>query len=320
MPSTQRLIQQAVAWGNESEVGRAHRAAAAVATAARATPRQVVTLDQIRQRMGGRPKATRPRRAAAAGAAHATLMALENNNAALRRAREEREKNELLVEQARLDEIYDKNLEHAIAEEARLEVLALPIDSAAWHSVIDPPIKASWEYFWLRCDDGGDRSVLVKLLFAGSLFHPMFVKNENHQDACLAFEDLRSYDPLNNDEMIQGLKDGFSAYKYYARRVARNDIDVLQWCYDHRHVHDDDIHVPGQDDCKFCGMRGCCKCADGLPFFWKALELLALIQPSSAAAERVFSLLKAFWNHLQTSSLSDAIVASLYMALNGRKK
>ena len=67
-------------------------------------------------------------------------------------------------------------------------------------------------------------------------------------------------------------------------------------------------------------MRGECQCAAGLSFYWKVLELLALIQPSSGAAERVFSLLKAFWNHLQTSSLTDAIAASLYMAINGRGK
>ena len=43
-----------------------------------------------------------------------------------------------------------------------------------------------------------------------------------------------------------------------------------------------------------------------------------LVQPSSAGAERVFSILKAFWNHLQTRTLSDAVLTSLFLAINGR--
>jgi hypothetical protein len=53
--------------------------------------------------------------------------------------------------------------------------------------------------------------------------------------------------------------------------------------------------------------------------WWRAVTLMALVQPSSAAAERVFSVLKSFFSHLQTRTYTDVIELALFLKVNGRK-
>ena len=53
-----------------------------------------------------------------------------------------------------------------------------------------------------------------------------------------------------------------------------------------------------------------------LPNWGKAAKQVALIQPSSAVAERVFSLLKSSFGDLQDSSLQDYVEASLMLQFN----
>ena len=53
-----------------------------------------------------------------------------------------------------------------------------------------------------------------------------------------------------------------------------------------------------------------------LPNWSKALEDVLLVQPSSAAAERVFSMLKASFSHQQDHSLQDYIDTSLFLQFN----
>jgi len=56
----------------------------------------------------------------------------------------------------------------------------------------------------------------------------------------------------------------------------------------------------------------------GRHYWWLAASKLLLIQPSSAAAERVFSLLKNSFSAQQTRSYTDYIKASLYLQYNKR--
>ena len=60
---------------------------------------------------------------------------------------------------------------------------------------------------------------------------------------------------------------------------------------------------------------------DKLPEWFKAAKLLVLLQPSSAAAERVFSLLEIFFSKkgLRGSVLSDAINATIKLMSHDRK-
>lgn len=56
-----------------------------------------------------------------------------------------------------------------------------------------------------------------------------------------------------------------------------------------------------------------------LPWFHRCAELLAIMPTSSAAAERVFSLLKNMFDRQQESALQDMVVAGVMLAPNGRK-
>ena len=58
--------------------------------------------------------------------------------------------------------------------------------------------------------------------------------------------------------------------------------------------------------------------ASSLPNWSSAARRILLIQPSSAAAERVFSLLKASFGEQQDSSLQDYVETSLMLQYNKR--
>lgn len=55
-----------------------------------------------------------------------------------------------------------------------------------------------------------------------------------------------------------------------------------------------------------------------LPYWSAAAKKILLVQPSSAAAEQVFSLLKASFGEQQESSLQDYIESSLMLQYNKR--
>ena len=64
--------------------------------------------------------------------------------------------------------------------------------------------------------------------------------------------------------------------------------------------------------------------ADELPSWSSAAAKVLLVQPSSAAAERVFSLLQQAFQHQQDQALEDYcktyVEASIMVQYNGRKK
>jgi hypothetical protein len=148
---------------------------------------------------------------------------------------------------------------------------------------------------------------------------PVHAKTLTNAQAGNLIDKLRHFHPLNSDEVIDTLKLSFIAYKTYASRVTRKKVDVLQWHYDlYEHLEADEM----VDTCRYCKSNfspSACKCAERLRTWWEVASLVVLVQPSSAAAERVFSLLKNFWSVQQTHSLSDAIRASLYLAYNKRE-
>ncbi len=71
-------------------------------------------------------------------------------------------------------------------------------------------------------------------------------------------------------------------------------------------------------DPKFSALEWWRQNAGDLPHWSSAAKKLLLIQPSSAAAERVFSLLKASFNEQQDNSLQDYIESSLMLQYNNR--
>ena len=77
--------------------------------------------------------------------------------------------------------------------------------------------------------------------------------------------------------------------------------------------------VEGSQTCRYCkGALSHCRCRKKLGAWWKACQVIALLQPSSAASERVFSLLKNYFGDQQYRSYADIIFLSLALSFNKR--
>ena len=78
--------------------------------------------------------------------------------------------------------------------------------------------------------------------------------------------------------------------QYIAKAVDTSpDVDTLDWWMNH---------------------------SEDLPNWSSAAQMVVLVQPSSAAVERVFSILKASFGHLQDNSLQEYIESSLMLQYN----
>jgi hypothetical protein len=72
----------------------------------------------------------------------------------------------------------------------------------------------------------------------------------------------------------------------------RAKVDILKWHYIlHEHLEADEDEDRMKRNCRYCestlSLRDC-KCAERLGMWWEAAPLVVLVQPSSAAVERVF--------------------------------
>ena len=101
--------------------------------------------------------------------------------------------------------------------------------------------------------------------------------------------------PFHNDAgVIQSLKDKFSAYLVKAADLL-NDFQILKYAW-----------------------RWWKTTTTDLPSWSAAVEKLVLVQPSSAAAERVFSLLVTMFGDQQHDALEDMIEAASTLRVNDR--
>ena len=105
-----------------------------------------------------------------------------------------------------------------------------------------------------------------------------------------AINALASFPFLNSEEILDGLKGELPSYQAKVSDVDPS-IDNLQWWKQNE---------------------------SALPCWAAAARKVFLVQPSSAASERVFSLLKSSFNPQQLSSLQDYIEASLMPQYNTR--
>ena len=159
-----------------------------------------------------------------------------------------------------------------------------------------------------RLTEGGDRYDLVVLSRAARLWNPHFVSNlpDNleaaESEAQRLLEGLKLVPRLNCNVLIRDLMVEFTTYY---REVKANKLiykkdpeDIIGWHYDRRvNTH-------------FVSAR---------PNWWKVAAILVLIQPSSAACERVFSLLNNSFSNKQSKALADYIILSLMMQFNKRR-
>ena len=139
---------------------------------------------------------------------------------------------------------------------------------------------------------------------------------------------MRSFHKLNegDDSIVDRLKRSWMAYRDIASGVLSsfdkdNRSAILTWHYrnflrlEEQRVEDRN----NRRECKYCDSEHMdCSCYSDLKAWWEAAQLIALVQPSSAAAERVFSLVNNMYKSQQSSALTDGIKLSLYLAYNKR--
>ena len=104
----------------------------------------------------------------------------------------------------------------------------------------------------------------------------------------------------NNNTLFHRLKRGFNVYKENAQRL-RLDLGkdrkdkkaILTWHYrQYLRVDEDCGNDMKKHTCHYCDNKcNNCKCHYHLKAWFEAACLVGLIMPSSAAAERIFSLL-----------------------------
>ena len=94
-------------------------------------------------------------------------------------------------------------------------------------------------------------------------------------------------------QLIDGLKQELPVYLATAEDVS-DQVDVMDW---------------------WKGLEE----RNAMPHWTRTCKLVLLVQPSSAAAERVFSLLNNSFNSQQESSLEDYLQLSVMLQYNYRK-
>ena len=105
-----------------------------------------------------------------------------------------------------------------------------------------------------------------------------------------AVDALKAFPFLNDPAVLDGLKQELPTYMAKSTDVSVN-MDLLPWCKKH---------------------------ASDLPKWCSAVCKVGLVQPSSAAAERVFSLLSCSFGPQQDLALQDYIECSLMLKYNKR--
>ena len=155
-------------------------------------------------------------------------------------------------------------------------------------------------------------------------------KKLSHAEAMDLLEKLRVYPALNksgDDNIVNKLKKGFHAYKQKCMFVtskfhfSNNHSAILTWHYRNFLRLDSEWKNDSKRGrfCRYCSTTcGNYKCSSNLKAYWEAAQLLALVMPSSGAAERVFSILSNNLKKNQTRALTELIFLSLFLTYNDR--
>ena len=158
----------------------------------------------------------------------------------------------------------------------------------------DLPARNQWIMYAMACVEPGinyfhaqlgDNSVM-KAFKAARLFSPH--RLSEIQPSAGDIDILRAFPFLDNE--VNSLQAELHTYLSLSADVSA-DTDTLKWWKDH---HED------------------------LPHWLSVVQKLFSVQPSSSAAERVFSLLKNAFGEQQQSSLNDLVAATLMIQYNKR--
>ena len=177
-------------------------------------------------------------------------------------------------------------------------VQAVDVRELAEWQRLSAAAKAGIEYLRKRltgeCDRIYDCSQMYEMLRLVQVFDPSFAA----QFATPAWVDaLSSIPPL--EPLVEKLKEELPEYLVKCQGVSYDHGDVAAFT-------DAVLLFWANNGSKF-------------PTWARAMQIVGTFTPSSAAAERVFSMLKLMFGHLQASSLADMIQAALMLRYNKRR-
>jgi hypothetical protein len=184
-------------------------------------------------------------------------------------------------------------------------------------------LERSIRYALDRFSEGGDLYQQVLVYPAARLFNPENKNTQTGKGLC-SYREFASISPLNKDSIFESLIASWHIYKARARLVIMGKevaMKILHWHYNcwlenHKYVTETLQH----EGCPYCQHAECnsCSCSKDMMCWWETALILALIIPSRAPAERVFSILNRMWTDLQTHALSNIIRTSMFLACNKR--
>jgi hypothetical protein len=279
MPSTNRLIDKAVAWAQDNNLQPPDE------------PALRLTIHQVRE-------------AARATPGHIVNQAANvHETDADRLIRRQLEENEIDAAEAA-----------AIAVAAAAQARNPPLTKQEWIMHIKSGILPAIHYLKERLAEGGDRYSTVEFYRGARIFDPLVAKNLTSRQANILIDKLTHMKSIKA-ETLDHMKETFNVYKERAQAVS-SEVDILQWHCDWTWFISDsfvDCH-----ECKYCRGKSCF-CEIKYKSWFDAIVLVVLVQPSSAAAERVFSLVSSLFNQQQERMMSDVMRSSLYLRYNNRK-
>ena len=133
---------------------------------------------------------------------------------------------------------------------------------------------------------------LVRAFKSARLCCPVQVQHLRPNAASV--EELRKFKFLNTDATIRGLVNELPRYLAVADgTVIEEENEKVRWWVRHAHA---------------------------LPNWSGVVKQLLLVQPSSASAERVFSLMKHFFTRRQENALEETVEASVMLCYNGNQR
>ena len=147
-------------------------------------------------------------------------------------------------------------------------------------------IRPAITYFLRRfCHQDGDIYPLVRVCKAAQLCSPHYV--DQARPAHMEVDALKAFPALDSDETIRLLKEELPAYIVAAEDIAADTATAAWWLRQ-----------------------------QNLPSWKKAAKMVLTVQPSSAAAERVFSLLEAATGDQQSQLLEDNLLLAIMLQYN----
>ena len=223
----------------------------------------------------------------------------------------------------------------ALEEEAKAQNEHFMITYDEWNAHLIMGIAPSVNYeFSQFFQDSGNCYQIVQFFRGARVFDPSYVKKITSKKAKELIDLMACYPRLvegsAENTLIYRLKKSLRAYKQNAQSVGKKfskcdkgkykDNAILTWHYNqYLRIDEDRSRDFRKKKCRYCGNKtNTCKCHNNYGAWFEAACLVTLVMPSSAAAERVFSLLHNFFGDERMRSLSDSIFLSLCLSTNKR--